>query len=184
MTGTAVPAEANGESPGKAAFEIDSPLSFTSLHGAALGDSGANAVRFWTFTCRGRRTAKAQLPPVPFTVTDMLHDVYDLDDDKWAVWDSLDGYLTGWMTKAQYEKHWKVHYGVIGRSLPNRHTVYRTTADEWEKRRNGRQTEKIRPEGHPELPADVAAAGGSGARCPRKNSGRRCRGSEQKIIQA
>ena len=102
--------------PGKAASRDASTLSVTSLHGAALGDPGANAVRFWTFTCRGRRSAKAQLPPVPFKVTDMLHDVYDLDDDKWAVWDSSDGYLTGWMTKAQYEKHWvRSMYSIIDR---------------------------------------------------------------------
>ena len=51
--------------PGEAAFV--STLPYTSLHGAALGDPEGCAVRFRTFTCRDRRTAKAQLPPVPFS---------------------------------------------------------------------------------------------------------------------
>lgn len=63
----------------------------------------------------------------------MRKDVYDADDELWALWDSSLGYLCPWLTKKEYERWWKLQYGVIGRSLPGRDTIYRTEADEKEK---------------------------------------------------
>ena len=65
----------------------------------------------------------------------MKYDVYDVDDDRWAMWDSEKGYLSDWLTKKQYQKFWWVQYGVLGKIIPGRNTIYRGNADEWEVKR-------------------------------------------------
>lgn len=65
----------------------------------------------------------------------MRYDIYDIDDDRWACWDSENGYLSGWLTKKQYQKWWWVQYGVLGKMIPGSRNAYRGDADEWEKKR-------------------------------------------------
>lgn len=64
-----------------------------------------------------------------------VFDVYDPDESLWACWHIDHGYLCDWMPERDYMKWYYVHYGCLGRKLPSSRTLYRTEADEREKRR-------------------------------------------------
>lgn len=65
----------------------------------------------------------------------MRYDVYDIDENLWACWDSLRGYLTGWMNQRAYQRWYALELGCPGKRLPGRRTIYRADADEREARR-------------------------------------------------
>lgn len=67
----------------------------------------------------------------------MNYDVFDFDENLWALWNSERGYLSPWLTKRAYQKWWYVHFGVQGKLVPGRYNLYRGEADEREMRRVG-----------------------------------------------